>query len=348
MAEFCAAEKQHEPNYGIYTKGCVVRVSEQAEVVTFGESMVVFWPTETGSLEAASHLSKGMAGAESNVAIGLARLGHRVAWLSCLGDDGFGRFIYKTLRGEGVDVSRVQFDPRYPTGIYFKEKAGGGRTNVQYYRRASAASTLGPEDVRLGEFPGAKILFVTGITPALSESCRAAVFSAIDEAHARGMKVVFDPNVRYKLWSPEEATPVLLRIAEQSDVVLPGIDEAGLLTGIRSHSRSQAPNVAERLLHGRTELVAIKLGPSGAYYLTHDESGFVPGFEVEQVDEIGAGDAFASGIVSGLLQGFPVSEAVRWACALGAFAVTGVGDYESLPYRCDMEAFLNGESRHVR
>ncbi|MCL6637930.1 MAG: sugar kinase, partial [Alicyclobacillus sp.] len=116
------------------------------DVVTFGESMVCLTPLQKGSLETVWTFSKRMAGAESNVAIGLARLGHRVAWVSRLGDDGFGRFIFKTLRGEGVDVSAVRWDAEHPTGVFFKEFSGS-HTGVTYYRHGSAASFLQPDDV---------------------------------------------------------------------------------------------------------------------------------------------------------------------------------------------------------
>lgn len=314
------------------------------DVITFGETMVNFAPTAAGPIEMVPAFEKRIAGSETNVSIGLARLGHQVAWVSRLGDDGFGRFIYKTVRGEGVDVSAVIFDPEAPTGLYFKEYLGGGRTQVHYYRRGSAASRLRPEDVDLARFPQARFLFASGITPALSASCRETAERAIEAAAARGVTVVFDPNMRRKLWREEEARPVLQRLAAASHLVLPGIDEGEILTGSTDPER-----IAERLLQGRTHAVVVKLGPEGAYYRTADgESGHVPGFTVQQVDEIGAGDAFAAGLMSGLLDGLSLPEAVRRACAMGALAVTGIGDYESLPYRRDLEAFMAGTARATR
>jgi 2-dehydro-3-deoxygluconokinase len=305
------------------------------DIVTFGETMIAMNPMGEGSLEGVTRFEKRMAGSESNVAIGLARLGHQVAWVSRLGQDGFGHFIHRTLEAEAVDVSRVVFDDTRPTGVYFKEHLGHGKTAVYYYRSNSAASRLLPQDVDLTAYPDARYLFVSGITPALNATCREATMRVIEQAHRRGMTVVFDPNIRLKLWSADEARPVLCEIAKLSDVVLPGLEEGRIMTGLTNET-----DIAERLLQGRTKLVVIKLGAAGAYYRTPAEARYVTGYPVDQVDEIGAGDAFAAGCVSGLLDGLDVSQAVQRACALGAIAVTSVGDYESLPTRQDLERFM--------
>lgn len=178
------------------------------DVVMFGETMLLMTPMKQGSLDTVWQFQKGLAGAESNVAIALARLEHAVAWVSNLGADSFGRFLYKTLRGEGVDVSHVQFDETRPTGVFFKEFLGDGRTDAYYYSQHSAASHMHVEDIPLADFTGAKYLLVTGITPALSSLNRDTTFQCIEQAHQCGMHVVFDPNIRRKLWSLEEARPV--------------------------------------------------------------------------------------------------------------------------------------------
>lgn len=314
------------------------------DIVTFGETMIAMNPLGEGSLERVTHFDKRMAGSESNVAIGLARLGHQVAWVSRLGQDGFGRFIYHALEAEAVDVSRVAFDDTHPTGVYFKEQLGGGKTAVYYYRSHSAASRLEPEDLDLTAYPDARYLFVSGITPALNATCREATLRAIEQAQQRGMTVVFDPNIRLKLWSADEARPILCEIAKSADVVLPGLEEGRIMTGFTNEA-----DIAERLLQGRTKLVVIKLGARGAYYRTPTESEYVTGYQVDQVDEIGAGDAFAAGCVSGLLDGLEIPQAVQRACALGAIAVTGIGDYESLPTRQELERFVNqsGENQQA-
>ncbi|RIV20211.1 sugar kinase [Alicyclobacillaceae bacterium I2511] len=313
------------------------------DVVTFGESMVVLAPQTAGSLDTVTDFHRGMAGAEGNVAVALARLGHRVQWLSRLGDDGFGRFIYKTLRGEGVNVAGVHINPERPTGVYFKEYLPTGRVRVQYYRSGSAAAGLEPKDVNLAHHQ-ARFLFITGITPALSDTCLRTVQQAIQDAHELGMTVVFDPNVRYKLWpSAERAREVLRELAGQAEIVLPGLEEGQLLTGKRD-----AETLALDLLQNRTQLVVVKLGPSGAYYHTPEQSGHVAGFSVTQVDEVGAGDAFAAGVLSGLIDNLPIPEVVRRACALGAMAVTSSGDYEGLPDRRALLEFMDGRAAPLR
>ncbi|MFD1674202.1 sugar kinase [Alicyclobacillus fodiniaquatilis] len=312
------------------------------EVVTFGESMVLFTP-DSSSLEQATNFTKRMAGAEGNVAVALARLGHQVAWISKLGDDGFGRYIVKTLRGEGVDVQHVQFDRDRPTAVFFKERSELYGTNVQYYRNHSAVSQLAVADVPLADFKEIGFLHVTGITPALSDLNRQTVLTILQRAKAQGIRVSFDPNIRFKLWSQETAIPVLREMAKYASVALPGLEEGELLTG------SDKPEaIAAWFLAQGCELVVVKLGSQGAYYQTADTSGYVDGFTVKLVDEVGAGDAFAAGLLSGLLEHVPVADAVRRACALGAIAVCGVGDYESSPTRAELTAFLSGQTTDVK
>ncbi|WP_240512046.1 sugar kinase [Paludifilum halophilum] len=308
--------------------------------MTLGETMLAFSPVQDGPLDTVHGFEKKLAGAESNVAIALSRLGYRTAWVSRLGKDPFGRWIYKTLRGEGVDVSGVTFDPIRPTGLYIKERLGGKQTRIYYYRSGSAASAMDQGLVDLPAFSEAAILFVTGITPALGSSCKKAVFAALDKAREQGMKVVFDPNYRGKLWSRKEAAPVFRQIASRSHLVLPGLAEGELMTGA-----TDPESVAENLRSLGARQVVVKLGPRGAYYQTEQKDGYVPGFQVSQeVDEVGAGDAFAAGCLSGLLDGLDPDSAVKRACALGALAVTVKGDYESLPDREELHCFLQGET----
>lgn len=203
------------------------------DVVTFGESMVLFNPDSNGPIRYVQNFNKSIAGAESNVAIALARLGHEVGWFSRLGNDEFGRYIKAVIRGEGVEVSRAITDEEKSTGILFKERFIHSNPNVYYYRKDSAASNLKPEDIDIEYIKKAKILHITGITPALSKSCRDTVLKAIDIARENGVKVSFDPNIRLKLWDIDEATSVLLEIAQKADIIFPGIDEGEILLKMR-------------------------------------------------------------------------------------------------------------------
>ncbi|MEC5186919.1 sugar kinase [Geobacillus thermodenitrificans] len=313
---------------------------KELDVVTFGETMVLLTSEPMTPLEYSSHFYKQIGGAESNVAIGLQRLGHSVGWFSKLGNDPFGRYIHKFVRGEGVDTSRCIYTDEAPTGIFFKEKRSSTDIKVYYYRKQSAASLLSPDDLDEGYIGRAKFLHLTGITPALSLSCREAVFKAIEIAKKYKVKIVFDPNIRLKLWTLEEARPVLLAIAAEADVVLPGLDEGEWLSG-----RNTPEEIAR--FFGNEKLVIIKLGEQGAYYRFKCESGYVKGFAVPQlVDPVGAGDGFAAGVISGLLRNESIPDVVKRGNAVGAIVVGINGDVEGLPNEGELEEFLQGAVHH--
>ena len=298
------------------------------DVVTIGETMVLFIPTSIGPLRYAGQFEKSIGGAESNVAIGLSRLGHQCGWISRLGQDEFGLYIRNFIRGEGVDTSQVSFDELHSTAVFFKERQMMQEPKISYYRKNSAASEMTPDDLSEEYIASAKFLHVTGITPALSPSCQETIYQAIRLAKKHGVTVVFDPNIRLKLWSPEEARVTLMDIAGKSDIVLPGLAEGFILTG-----KNKPETIASQLLNHGAKIVVVKLGAGGAYYDNQTETGLVPGFPVEQiVDPIGAGDAFAAGLLSGLLRGFPLPEAVKLANQVGSYALTVVGDVEGLPF----------------
>lgn len=298
------------------------------DVVTIGETMVLFIPTSVGPLRYAGQFEKSIGGAESNVAIGLSRLGHQCGWISRLGQDEFGLYVRNYIRGEGVDTSQVIFDEQHATAVFFKERQIRQEPKISYYRKNSAASEMTPNDLNEEYIAKAKFLHITGITPALSSSCQETIFQAIRLAKKHAVTVVFDPNIRLKLWSPEEAKVTLMNIAGESDIVLPGLEEGFILTG-----EMKPESIASQLIEHGAKLVVVKLGAGGAYYANQTEKGLVPGFPVEQiVDPIGAGDAFAAGLLSGLLRGFPLPEAVKLANQVGSYALTVAGDVEGLPF----------------
>ncbi|MBM7551714.1 sugar kinase [Thalassobacillus pellis] len=311
---------------------------EELDVVTLGETMVLFSTHENLPLDYVHQFQKQVGGAESNVAIGLTRLGHRVGWISKLGEDPFGSYVNKFIRGEGVDTSRVTFTDAAPTAVYFKEKLSEENLNVYYYRKGSAASLLTAEDLDEDYIKKARFLHLTGITPALSEECRQAVDRAIDIARSNDVKVIFDPNIRYKLFGDlDAARETLLSIADKADVLLPGMDEGEFLTGETTPER-----ICSALRKRSGQRIVIKLGAEGAYYQTSEGDGYVAGFPVEKVvDPVGAGDAFASGVISGLLDGKAIEEAVRQGNAMGAFVVQMNGDVEGVPTRRQLDALLN-------
>ncbi|HEY3078976.1 MAG TPA: sugar kinase [Chloroflexota bacterium] len=297
------------------------------DVVTFGETMVLLAAVEAGPLRFANTFSRHAAGTESNVAIGLARLGHRVGWFSRLGDDEFGQYVFNVVRSEGVDTSHVIVDAEAPTGVLFKEKRELGPRRILYYRRGSAASRLGPGDLDPEYVAGARFLHLTGVTLALGQSCREAVHAAAELARQRGRLVSFDPNLRLRLWSRDEARAAMRALLPLCDVVLPGLDEAELLTG-----ESDPDRAADALRALGPSTVVVKLGAEGALGVGPSERVRAPGIRLERiVDPVGAGDGFAARFLAGQLRGLGLLESLRLGNTVGAFATTVVGDWEGLP-----------------
>lgn len=318
------------------------------DIITIGESMVMMVADQSDSLQFVTNYSRKIAGAESNVAIGLARIGHSVGWLSALGQDPFGTYIRNTIRGEGVDTSQVSFSSDYQTGLLVKELNEIGDPLVLYYRRGSAASKITPEALNEDYFANAKLLHVTGIFPALSPSCLDTVFAAIAIAKRQGLLVSFDPNIRLQLWSKDSARETLLQIAGMSDLILPGIAEAELLLGTADWER-----VAAFFHELGNKYVIMKNGPDGAYHSTSNsdgsyEKGYQKGFRVNRViDTVGAGDGFAVGVLSGLLEGVPLADAVVRGNAIGSLAITVRGDVEGYPTRGQLDAYIAHHARNT-
>jgi 2-dehydro-3-deoxygluconokinase len=297
------------------------------DVITLGETMVMFVATESGPLRGIDLFRKHVAGSEANVAIGLARLGHHPGWISRLGNDEFGLFIRNFLRGEGVDVSQVILDPEHPTGIAFKERREIGARRVVYYRRGSAASYLTPADLKPDYFAGARFFHVSGINSALSPSCHETVLAAIDLAHQAKALVSFDPNIRLRLMDAEAWRRTLRAIAERCDIFLPGLEEAELMTG-----ESDPLHAAKAIRALGPRLVVVKLGAEGALALNESGETRVPALRLERiVDPVGAGDGFAAGFLSGQLRGWGLPESLRLGNLVGASAMSVSGDIEGLP-----------------
>jgi sugar/nucleoside kinase (ribokinase family) len=306
------------------------------DVALFGEMMMMFIADRPGPLEDVPSFHKRTAGAETNVAIGLSRLGLRVAWASRLGTDSMGRYLLGEMRREGVDCSHVVCDPAQRTGFQFKGRVTDGSDPlVEYHRKGSAASQMGPDDVDAEWLRTARHLHATGVFPAISASARAAGHKTLEVMRVAGRTISFDPNLRPTLWaSPEAMRDEINALAFQADWVLPGLEEGRFLTG------ESTPEGIARFYRARgAKLVAVKLGPDGAYYDSEQGSGRVPGFPVQEVvDTVGAGDGFAVGVVSALLQGRGVEDAVRRGAWIGARAVQVLGDTEGLPTQADLQA----------
>lgn len=308
------------------------------DVVTAGEPMVLFAAQQPGPLESVSSFARATAGAELNVAIGLARLGLRVGYISRLGDDSFGRSIADTLDREGVDRTQVAVDGEHRTGFMLKSRSDDGSDpRIEYFRRGSAASRLGPNDNPRSYCASSRHLHLTGIFVAVSPTTREFVFDLAAEARAAGRTVSFDPNLRPSLWrSQDEMVDCLNRLAALSDWVLPGLEEGRLLTG-----RDSPRGIADFYLDRGARGVVVKLGPAGSYFATPGASGQVAGIAVERVvDTVGAGDGFAVGVVSALLEGLDFAAAAARGNAIGARVVQFPGDCDGLPTRDELESLL--------
>ncbi|WP_017581451.1 sugar kinase [Nocardiopsis valliformis] len=265
------------------------------DAVCLGETMAVL--TSPEALTEGSRLSVGTGGAESNVAVALARLGHRAAWVSRVGDDPFGRIVIAAVARSGVDVRGVEVDPERPTGLYVKDTAPGG-AGVLYYRRGSAASVMSAADGEKVWSRGPRLVHLSGITPALSARAAALVEYLLDRRSGDGALRSFDVNHRPALWTAREAAPVLLDLARRADVVFVGRDEAERLWGTPAAEdvRAALPEVPT---------LVVKDAEHGATCFDGEDTVFVPAPPVDVVEEVGAGDAFAAGFLSGLLDGLP-------------------------------------------
>lgn len=292
----------------------------------------MFVARETGDLAAVDTFVKRAAGAELNVAIGLTRLGLKVGWVSRVGQDAFGRFICQVLDKENIDHRQVTVDPRYPTGFQLKSKVDDGSDPlVEYFRKGSAASHLSPTDFDHDYFGAARHLHLSGVAAAISDSSLELTKHAAKEMRARGKTLSFDPNLRPVLWRSEgEMRKQLNLLAEYADWVLPGEKEGYILTGYR-----QPQDIADFYLDKGVKAVIIKTGCEGAWYKTASgEQGQVEAMRVDNVvDTVGAGDGFAVGVISALLEGKPLVQAIRRGNKIGSLAIQVIGDSEGLPTR---------------
>ncbi|MEP6775122.1 MAG: sugar kinase [Chloroflexota bacterium] len=293
------------------------------EVVTLGECMAVLYPPEPVEIERSRTLLLDIGGAEANLAIRMRRLGHAARFISRVGDDPFGRRILNGLEEHGVDTVFVTIDPTNPTGVYFREWRPDGARKVYYYRAGSAACALTPADVPPEAFTGARIVHLTGITPALSPGCAATVTRAIELAHLAGAQVSFDPNYRPRLWDESEARDALLPLISQIDILLMGHEDARAIFGTveAEASMEQAASLGPKI-------VVLKQAERGACALFGGRFVQVQAHPVEKVvDPVGAGDAFDAGFLAGLLREYDLEAALNFGARLGAAAVGTLGDY---------------------
>jgi 2-dehydro-3-deoxygluconokinase len=309
-----------------------------AEVFTAGEAMALLLADDHRPLRRADRFIRSVAGAESNVAVGLARLGHRVTFTGRVGADAAGGWVHDTLRLEGVDTSGLVTDTTRPTGLLLRDSPAARAVSVSYYRRDSAGSALCPQDARPELIAGARFVFLSGITAMLSASAAQFVAKVLDLAEDSGVPVLFDPNVRLRLDDRHAWQTGLADILGRVDTLLIGDDELRLL-GL--------PDDAARLVTARTTTVVVKHGAAGATAFTSDSTVHQPARQVPLADPVGAGDAFCAGWISASLRGATLHESLREATVVASFAVASTTDTAGLPSAGERDLALDQNGADV-
>ncbi len=319
-------------------------VGSQCDVLCFGESLGLIASDRSGRLAEGATAALGFGGAESNVAIALARLEHRVTFVSALGNDPFGWRIFKTLRAEGVNVAGLEISSAGPTAMMLRDRVAWGEPSVHYYRRGSCFSLRCAELARTLPLVKYGILLMSGITPSLSAECRMATASLLERARATGTRVWFDLNYRSKLWSREEAGAFYRDQLGRIDGVFASQAEAELVfPGVKRD------DLANRFLDAGTRELVIKAGAQGAAYFSSDAMVSREAFAIPaEIDPIGAGDAFDAGFLSARLDGLPLADQLDRACALGALACLNLGDWEGVPTRAELARFRHRDTASQR
>ncbi len=308
------------------------------DLVTLGEPLIALTASE-GRLPSSSTLIKSVAGAESNLAIGLARLGRSVALLSRVGADPFGDEIVRTLRGEGVDTHWVTRDEEHPTGLLVKERRGPDDIHVYYYREGSAAASLCAVDVVEEAIQRARRVHVTGITLALGLGPRDAVDCLLEMCERHDVPVSFDPNFRRKLWSEDEAAKVCASLLPAVSDLLVGEDE--LLAMAATGGATDLDEAFGWLEQFALTSVVVKRGARGVIGRRGGEVVTQPAQPTSIVDTVGAGDAFNAGYLHALMAGTDFTCALTTGSWVASRVVAHAGDYEGLPDAAELAAFMD-------
>ncbi len=308
----------------------------QRGVVTLGESMVLFASTMVGHLWDAGPVRVSVAGSESNVAIGLRRLGLPATWIGRVGNDDLGTMVLRTLRAEDVTVLHTVDGNR--TGVMIKTIRPFGAASVYYYREGSAGSTLCATDIPPDIIAAAGMLHITGITPALSVTSREAVRQSVEIARSRGVPISFDVNFRRTLWDADEARKPLLFLAENSDIIFADLDEAALLVGEASPTET-----IDRLSRLGPRQIVLKRGSRGVIALIDGGIFEQPALPVSIVDGVGAGDAFAAAYLAGEILEITPADRLRHAALSSALVLSTLGDWEGLPTRAELMSTDTGD-----
>ncbi len=313
-------------------------MSESFKVLTIGDAMITMNPLSTGPLRYVTTFERKIGGAELNFAIGCARLGLESRWISRLGNDEFGRVIFNFARGEGIDVSEVQMVNNYPTSVNFKEIRDDGGGKTFYYRHPSPICTLQTDDIKPTLLEDVDLLHLTGVFLAIDPCNLPIVQKLIAIAKDRNIPISFDPNIRLRLWSIEEARNSFEHVLNHTDILLAGLNEINLLTN--QHTKEGLASIAKK--YNIRDLV-IKDGAKGSMLFRDNQWHSVQAFKVNAIDTVGAGDGFDAGYVYGYLHRLSPEKLLQFANGVGALVTTVSGDNEGLPYLDEVEAFINND-----
>lgn len=314
------------------------------DIITLGEAMVVFNPESTGPMKFVTGFQKTIGGAELNLAIGCSRLGLDTGYITRLGNDEFGKSIRNFIRGEGIDTSEIDFIDHYPTSINFKEIMEDGSVKTFYYRDKSPTLSMTPDDLNESYFKNAKILHLTGIFPAIGDAALEVWKQAIHLAKKHGVKISFDPNIRLKMWTKDQARKVLLEILPDVDILLAGDEEMDIIIGKRDPVA-----IIEACNKIGISYIAIKQGENGSVGYSQGETiKAVPVKASKVVDTVGAGDGFNAGVLYGYLHDWSLEKTLKFANTIGSMVVSITGDNEGLPYYEDVQERLGEVERIER
>lgn len=311
------------------------------DILTIGEPLVLFASTDLNKKIAnATHFTKYLAGAEINFAIGTNRLGHSVEYFSQIGVDPLGEFINATLQSNGIRTDHIISNKHYTTGIEFKTLTDHGDPETFYIRKNSAATHLTSDQINNIDVSNYKLAHITGIFPSLSKNTYQTTVELIKKLRVNNVPISFDPNLRPALWaSKEEMCSVINQISHDATIFLPGIKEAQTLTNL-----TDIDEIANYYFQHSPvmKLIVIKDGSRGAYIRTRSgQQDFVPSFKVKKVvDTVGAGDGFALGLDTALLEGKDLKHAVACANAIGALAIQSQGDNTGYPTPAELADFI--------
>jgi 2-dehydro-3-deoxygluconokinase len=312
------------------------RYGPGSRVLTLGETCVLLDPVSDGPPGAGSQFRLRVSGSESNVSIGLSRLGVPVRWISRVSDDPMGEYVWRTLLGEGLDLEFAVRKRHSFTGLAMKVR-DRGHSALLYYRRGSAAASMQPTDVPNRAFQDIRVVHLTGITPALGSGPRNLVRSVARRAQERGLLVTLDVNFRPALWPRRAAARAALRESLPFvDWALCGIDEGRAVFGGRGPE-----DVGARVLEAGARGAIVRDGGRCSWVIADRVIGVPVTHNASIVDDIGGGDAFDAGFIYGLLRGIGPDSAAAIGNLVAAEALQGTGDWETLPYYRDIKTKLD-------